>query len=142
MKKVKVPTYYPVSGPPFPSNSTWIKVDGETFFIDHASIQLSLGTHATIHITLDIQSNPTYSKHFIGIFDLHKKFEMSSAKFLARGCHIKSIDIDFKNKMILNIHSDFLENENIDERREILINDILDKTLPENNNINKPNNNL
>jgi len=126
------------------SKIDWIRIDNEIFNIESLSIQTSIGTHATIYVTLDILSNPTYFNFFIKIYEnqnhstynKNSKFTLTSSKFRGIGSIIKSIDTDFDNKMNLSILCDVLDITDIQERRDELLNDLLnDETLINKNNI-------
>lgn len=119
----------------------WVRIDNDIFNIEDIVVQTSIGTHATIYITLDINSNPTYHNFFIKLYETQhhqtiKKFKIVSSKFVGIGSIIKSIDTDFDNKMNLSIICDILDVTDIQTRRDDLLNDLLnDETLVNKNNI-------
>ncbi len=43
----------------------WIKINDEIFYVEDISMQLTIGTHASIDISLDIIKNPKYSNIFL-----------------------------------------------------------------------------
>jgi hypothetical protein len=60
---------------------------------------------------------------------------MSSIKFVAPGSLIKSIDVDFDSNMNITIKSDIFNPVNIQERREEMIDEILNNKTSENKTI-------
>ena len=116
--------------PIIPSKSNWIRIDGQVFDVEEASVQLSMGSHATMYISLDILKYPSYSNYFIRLYESAKQFNLTAHKFEAIGSNITQIDIDFNSKMNLSIRADILETKNTQKRREEIIDDILkDETL-------------
>jgi len=135
----------------------WIKIDNDVFHVDDVSVQLSMGSHASIYLSIDISKYPSYKDYFIKKYDAQNstsgqvlqsnsnglptwttmiKFDMISSKFIAKGCIIKSIDTDFTTKINLNIKCDMLETADLQGRREERIEDILnDKTLSDKDDI-------
>jgi hypothetical protein len=111
---------------------SWIKINDEIFYTKDISIQLSIGSHASLSLTFDINKYPSYSNIFFTKYDGREKFNIVGKDFEAKGTIIKTIDID-KSTMIVSVRCDLLNHKDISERRE----EILDKVLnnPENNNI-------
>ena len=128
----------------------WVKIGDDIFHIEDGSVQLSMGSHASIYLSVDISKYPSYKDYFIKKYDAQNssgqllssdsnglpswtpvvKFDMMSSKFVERGCMIKSIDTDFTTKINLNIKCDLLETADLQGRREERLEDILnDKTL-------------
>ena len=107
------------------TTSSWIRIDRNTFNVVEASVQLSMGSHAIIYISIDILNNPTYSQFFIKLYESGKKFDLIANKFVGIGSHITQIDIDFNNIINISIRSDLLETKNTQERRDEMIDDIL-----------------
>jgi hypothetical protein len=65
------------------------------------------------------------------------KFDISSAEFVANGCIIKSITSDpTTNLIVMDIRSDYSKVKPIDERRDEIIDEILNETSDNKNNIN------
>ena len=106
----------------------WIKIDSDVFYIKNRSIQLSLGSHASIIITMDINKYPSYEQYFFRKFNNHNKFDVNGKEFIATGTFIKAIDID---KYIINIflRCDVLTSANILERRDEFIDDVLNNNF-------------
>jgi hypothetical protein len=102
----------------------WIKIGENIFEIKDISVQLSLMKHATIYLEIDIAKFPTHYDYFIDKYENRKIFDIHSSKFMAQGCRIKTIDIEFKSKLNLNIICDILDPD-ISERRDHLIEEIL-----------------
>lgn len=118
------------------NNSKWIRIDNNIFDVDSWEVQLSIGSHANISITIDINKNPGYYQFFIKTYEDSKKFDIYNTMFLAKGSHIKSMDISFNNEITLSIVCDLLEPIDTQVRRDEIIDDLLnDKTLSKDNNI-------
>ena len=78
----------------------WVKIKDEVFYIEDISMQLTIGAHSSIDMSIDLQKYPEYSDIFFN------KFE----------------------------RCDYTDMTPIAERREILIDDILNNK--DNHNIN------
>ncbi len=122
----------------------WIRIEEKTFNIVRGDVQFSMGSHANIHIKLDIKNNPSYYSFFIKKYEqqsnqigsVSSKFDMYHRKFVARGTLIKSMDVSFDDEMNLDLICDILDEANIQERRDEIIDDLLkDETLPKDNDI-------
>jgi len=101
------------------------------------SVQTSIGSHASMIFIFDLIVNPEYETFFIKLFEQKAKFDMFSSYFEAKGVFIKLIDIDFGKKMTITFHSDILSVKDISDRREEIIDEILDtKTFNNNKDIN------
>ena len=86
-----------------------IKIDNEIFDCTDVCVQLSLGTHASIVINLDIDKNPLYEQFFIKLYESSKSFRIISQKFETFGTNIKTLDFDFNNKRLnVSFHCDVL----------------------------------
>lgn len=130
-----------------PSNviDNWIRIEDKTFNIVRGDVQFTMGSHANIHIKLDLRSNPSYYSFFIKKYETQSnnnglvssyKFDLYHRKFVARGTLIKSMDVSFDEEMNLDFICDILDDANIQERRDEIIDDLLnDKTLPKDNDI-------
>jgi hypothetical protein len=112
---------------------SWIKVNNDVFFIVDAFIQLSIGVHATLEISFDIDKYPTYTDIFFNKYDSREKFSIVTKKFEAIGTIIKKIDID-KRIMNITLKCDLLNHKDISERREEIIDEVLNNDIK--NNIN------
>lgn len=120
----------------------WVKINNDVFHVEDGLVQFSLGSHATIYLTLDISTYNNYQDYFIKLYEnqQHKvsieKFTIVSAKFTGIGCLIKSLDTDFNNRMNLSIRCDVLDLSDVQDRRNELLTDLLeDETLVNKNNI-------
>ena len=121
--------------PPHKENITWVKIDNDIFDVVDVTVQLSIGSHTTTYISLDINKNPNYLKYFTNLYENHSSFTMSSIKFVAPGSLIKSIDVDFDSNMNLTIKSDIFNPVSIQERREEIIDELLNNKTSENKTI-------
>jgi hypothetical protein len=121
--------------PPHKENIIWVKIDNDLFDVIDLTVQLSIGSHTTTYISLDINKNPNYLKYFTNLYENHSSFTMSSIKFVAPGSLIKSIDVDFDSNMNLTIKSDIFNPVSIQERREEIIDELLNNKTSENKTI-------
>jgi hypothetical protein len=121
--------------PPHKENIIWVKIDNDVFDVIDVTVQLSIGSHTTTYISLDINKNPNYLKYFTNLYENHSSFTMSSIKFVAPGSLIKSIDVDFDSNMNLTIKSDIFNPVSIQERREEIIDELLNNKTSENKTI-------
>ena len=121
--------------PPHKENIIWVKIDNDIFDVVDVTVQLSIGSHTTTYISLDINKNPNYLKYFTNLYENHSSFTMSSIKFVAPGSLIKSIDVDFDSNMNLTIKSDIFNPVSIQERREEIIDELLNNKTSENKTI-------
>jgi len=113
-----------------------IKIDNEIFDCIDGSVQLSLGSHANITINLDINKNPSYEQFFIKLYESSRSFRIISQKFEAHGTNIKTLDLDFNKKRLnVSFHCDVLNSTDASIRREDALNEILDKTFNNNEDI-------
>jgi hypothetical protein len=111
----------------------WVKIKDEVFYIEDISMQLTIGAHSNIDMSIDLQKYPEYSDIFFNKFERLEKFNIIAKNFEGRGTVIKRIDIG--NKFLnISMRCDYTDMTPIDERREILIDDILNNK--DNNNIN------
>ena len=121
---------------PHNENINWIKIDNDLFDVIDVVVQLSIGSHTTTYISLDINKNTNYLKYFTNLYENHSKFTMNSVKFVAPGSLIKSIDVDFDTKMNVTIKSDIFNPVDIQERRDEMIDELLNnETYTDKNNI-------
>ena len=111
---------------------SWIKINDETFFIKDMTIQLSIGSHATLQLSFDIKTYPNYSNIFFNKYENREKFNVVGKDFEAKGTIIKTIDLD-TNTMNTSLRCDLLNHKDISERREEIIDEVLNNE--QNNNI-------
>jgi hypothetical protein len=111
---------------------SWIKINDETFFIKDMTIQLSIGSHATLELSFDIKTYPNYSNIFFNKYENREKFNVVGKDFEAKGTIIKTIDLD-TNTMNTSLRCDLLNHKDISERREEIIDEVLNNE--QNNNI-------
>ena len=109
----------------------WIKINNDIYDVIDGSVQLSVGSHATIHLTFDISKNKSYQDIFIKMYESQQnytsdsKFTISNSKFIGSGSLIKSIDTDFSERMNLTIRCDYIQTLDVQERRDEIIDDII-----------------
>lgn len=121
----------------------WIKINNDIYDVIDGSVQLSVGSHATIHLTFDISKNKSYQDIFIKMYESQQnytgsecKFQISNSRFIGSGSLIKSIDTDFTDRMNLTIRCDYIQTLDVQERRDEMIDEVLNETLQNKNNIN------
>jgi hypothetical protein len=133
----------------------WFKIGDDNFTAKDISIQFSIDTanntfgyakivhsgHQTIDITISVDNNQNNSNYFFNLYDKKNqmisasdyKFDISSAEFVANGCIIKSITSDpTTNLIVMDIRSDYSKVKPIDERRDEIIDEILNETSENN----------
>jgi 3-deoxy-D-arabino-heptulosonate 7-phosphate (DAHP) synthase class II len=104
-----------------------IKIGDDIFNYLDGSVQLSLGSHATLITIFDLNQYPKYENHFIKVYESNQKFKIVSSKFDSTGCFIKAMDIDYPNKkMTITFHCDVLNHADTSQRRDDAINEILE----------------
>src|SRR5574343_510266 len=86
------------------------------------SIQLSIGSHASIYITTD--NIKKYYDTFFEKYDNRERFTIYGKKFVAEGTFIKLISIT-KNYIDVSFRCDVLTETKPQERRDIIIDEIL-----------------
>lgn len=131
------------------NQSKWFKIKDDIFYAESINCQLSLGTHGDIDISIDLNIYPSYRKYFYDQFDKvynsgslstgYKKdyiFDIITPYWRGLGCGIKSMDINTNGILNLGIYCDYIDQENIQERRENIINDILNETSDKKKDIN------
>lgn len=120
---------------PFKENVNWIKIDNDPLDIIDITVQFSIGSHTTTYIGLDLVKYPKYLNYITNLFDNCQKFELSSNKFIAPGSYVKSIDIDFDSKMNVAVKSDIFNPIDKQERRDEIIDELLNNKTSENKTI-------
>jgi hypothetical protein len=113
--------------------SEWVKINNEIYFIKDCVVQLSVMSHATINIEFDLKKYPTYSDIFFNMYDSGIKFDLIGRDFDGKGTQIKSIDCN-SSTMNMSLRCDILNPSNISERRDEIIDDLLNND--DKNNIN------
>ena len=102
----------------------WIKIEDDIFYLSDISAQYSLMGKCAITIDVNILKHPEYYKYFIDKYESRKSFTLSNNTFIANFCVIKTIDIVFNERIILNISCDKIDSD-ISEIRDSIIDDIL-----------------
>lgn len=100
-----------------------IKLDNDIIYIRSCSIQLSIGSHASIYIITD--NNKKYYDTFFEKYDNRESFTIYGKKFVAEGTFIKLISIT-KNYIDVSFRCDVLNEIKTEERRDVIISEILD----------------
>jgi hypothetical protein len=110
-----------------------VKIDDRYFVNVEVLIQFTIGSHVDINLKCDIAKNPDYYTFFINKYDSNSKFDIYAKDFIASGCHIKAMDISFGEKMNLSITSDYWKKADIQERREEIINELINNNYEKEN---------
>jgi hypothetical protein len=105
--------------------NNWIKISGDTYYVRECDVQLSMESWATIYLVLDLASYPSYYDDFVDLYEKRSVFSISTKKFAAAGCRIKSIDIDFGQKISASIRCENIDTHDMSVRRGQIIDDIL-----------------
>jgi len=136
--------------------SKWFKIGDDNFTARDISIQFSIDTasntfgyakiiqqgNQVIDITISVEYNKINNDYFFNLFDksrqlgssINYKFDIQSGGFVAYGCIIKSITSDPTTKLIImDIRSDYSVVKSIEDRRDEIIDDILNQTSKNNN---------
>lgn len=130
----------------------WFKIGDDIFTAKDISIQFTIDTanntygyakiieqnSQTIDLTISVDYNSYNNNYFFNLFDKSKKssnyasdykFDLSSIEFIAYGCIIRSITSDPNtNLIVMDIRSDFSTVKPIQERRDEIIDEILNET--------------
>jgi hypothetical protein len=129
----------------------WFKIGDDDFTARDISIQFSIDTanntfgyakivnsgHQTIDITISVDNNQNNSNYFFNLYDKRNqmlsasdyKFNISSSQFVANGCIIRSITSDpTTNLIVMDIRSDYSSVKSLQDRRDDIIEDILNET--------------
>ncbi len=101
-----------------------IKIESHTFDVEDLSVQFSLGSHASIYISIDTKKYPNYYKYFIKLSESSSKFDITSEGFSSYGSYIKSYDINI-DKMNISIKSDIFEYKDKKTIRDEKLDDLL-----------------
>lgn len=125
--------------------NSWVKIENEYFDADLINTQLSIGSHANLIISINTIKNPDSYGFFTDWFDFSSertgyaskyKKDVSCKNFDAKGCFIKAIDFDPNTDTInVDVSCDYLQEANISERREEKLDNLLNETYPNKNNI-------
>jgi len=103
----------------------WIKIADKTFYLKECDIQLSFESWAIMYLKLDIEKYPEYYDDFISLYEAKRIFEIYTIKFTSNKSYIKTIDIDFNKSISMSIRCENLDIHNTSDRRDGLIDDIL-----------------
>lgn len=124
-----------------------IKINDSYFNVEEISTQYSIGSHGVINLTINTMKYSQYYKYFTDIFDRYDNalskhdtvFNIQFKNLRAHGCMIKSLDIDSMNYLLyVNINCDYLEQVTVQEKRDELIDEVLNEQTSQNkNNITK-----
>jgi hypothetical protein len=121
-----------------------VKIKEDYFHVEDISTQLSLGSHGSISLTINTLKHPDYYKFFTEVFDSYSqdsftqyvkelKFNIQYKNLRGNGCLIKSLDIDSMNYLLyVNINCDYLEQVTVQEKRDELIDDVLNEKTSNN----------
>lgn len=133
-----------------------VKIKDKYFIVEDISTQFSIGSHGTINLTINTLKYPDYYHFFTDIFDNYSDeifnqrptsrheltadtvFDLQWKNLRGYGCSLKSLDIDSMNYlMYISIMCNYLEQVTVQEKRDELIDDVLNETSENKNNITK-----
>ena len=128
----------------------WFKIGDDKFVAKDISIQFNIDTanntfgyakmahsgRQTIDVTIIMENNSQNTSYFFNLYNRRGvgpassyKFDINAYHFTASGCIIRSISTDpLQNTLTMNIISDYSTVVPIDERRNEIIEQILDET--------------
>lgn len=104
----------------------WVEIDEKIFQVENLVLQFTISDSATITFEINLKTHNEYYNFFVDKYEDGKTFLMRTNQFMSRGCLIKILNIDFKNKIIVTISCDTVETD-ISEQRDETINRILNK---------------
>ena len=107
-----------------------IKIKDQTFIYENCDIQLSLGSHVTLHITIDKTKNNV--DYIYDIFDKQSIIQNKSERvfdiFHSRGrffgCQIKQIDT-YKDLLQMDIICDYHDSKTLKQHRAEVIDNVI-----------------
>ena len=136
----------------------WFKIGDDKFLAKDISIQFNIDTsnntfgyakmvhngRQTIDVTIVVENNQKNSSYFFNLYNQRGigsassyKFDINAYHFTANGCIIRSISTDpLLNTLTMDIISDYSKVIPLDERRNEIIEQILDETSKTKNDIN------
>lgn len=136
----------------------WFNIGNDKFVAKDISIQYNIDTanntygyakmvhhnFRNIDITILIENNQKNSVYFFNLYNQRGqgpaseyKFDINAHHFNAKGCMIRSISSDpLTNTLTMDIICDYSSDIPLNERREQIIDEILNETSDDKNNIN------
>ena len=126
----------------------WVNIDSQHFDVKSIDVQYNIDEVNVTYLNktrtipgriscdITISFELSDSKFLLPLYDNRKKFDMMSEKFEAKGCLIKSIDLDMNSSITVDITSDYVRVKDVSDIRDEKLNEILNKTSDKNNNIN------
>ncbi len=139
----------------------WFNIGGDKFVSKEISIQYNIDTanntygyakmvhhnFRTIDITIIMENNQKNNSYFFNLYSQRSgavglassyKFDINAYHFSAIGCIIRSISTDpQKNELVMDIMCDYSSDIPLNERRDQIIDEILNETSNKKNNINQ-----
>lgn len=103
----------------------WIEINYDFFNVSDLSIQYKINNNASISFNIDLKKNNEYYDFFVKSYEDNLTFLLRTTQFIAKGCLIKILDIDFLNKISVVIICNTIEND-ISKIRNVTIGKILD----------------
>ncbi len=136
----------------------WFNIGNDKFVAKDISIQYNIDTanntygyakmvhhnFRTIDITISMDNNQKNNSYFFNLYNQrgvgyanNYKFDINGYHFKAFGCIIRNISMDpIKNELVMDIMCDYSSDIPLNERREQIIDEILNETSDDKNNIN------
>lgn len=123
----------------------WLKINDKNFTAKLINVQYTIDTNnvtyqgkpvqvygrRTCDITIELIVNNSEYNYITNLYDNFIKFELLSSDLKAEGCFIRTITID-TNKLKLEIVSDYIKPKDLSERRDEIIDEILNETSNKN----------
>jgi hypothetical protein len=105
---------------------SWIKIDGVIFNCREIQSQLSIGSHATVYLDFNLVENPSYENPLLNMYEMNlRNLTIESKTFIARGCKMKTLNINANKSISIAMSSDYMELISMEDRRDQNLEDIL-----------------
>ena len=81
-----------------------------------------------MYVDFDLSSHPVYEKDVLEIYDQKLSNVIVETKdFIARGCKMKTLGVNFNKSLSISIGSDYIDMINLEERRDQNLEIVLNK---------------
>jgi hypothetical protein len=109
----------------------------DIFYHNSISIQTTIGSHGTINLSFDLSKYPNYSDYFNDFFHKFEKNKsgLFTPDFTFLGWHLTNKSISSKSIMEIEINFDYFIRESLQDRRDNILNYILNQTSDNKNDI-------
>ena len=101
---------------------SWVKINCVIFEYESIVTKLSLGSHSLITIQFDRRYEDILNRLYDSKID---DIIIETVKYQGHGCKVKTIESDFTKSISVTIHCEYLDLSDIQERRDINIENLL-----------------